>query len=126
MAINTGVGYTDAQVTNVTAGGAGGDTTIGTLQVAAGQDLVLQLIWAAGYSGEIKLNVSTYPQAHFTYVPNSTTAGNLSQTASSANKTGGSIPIRGPASIDLIVNDDAGGSACDVEIGYRSTGGPTN
>jgi hypothetical protein len=126
MAINTGVGYNDSQVVNGTAGGAGVDTTIGTINVAAGQDWILSSVWAAGWSGLIKFNLSTYPQAHFTYVPNSPTAGNLSQTGTSANKTGLNVPIRGPATIDIIVQDDAGGSACEVELGYRSSGGPTN
>ena len=126
MAINTGNGYLDSQISSGTAGAAGVDTTINTINVASGQQWVLNSLWAAGFSGEVKLNISTYPQAHFTYVPNSPTAGNLSQTGTSANKTALMTPIRGPASIDIIVADDAGGSAVEVELGYRSSGGPTN
>ena len=126
MTINTGAGYFDNQLSSGTAGAAGVDTTIATVNIASGQQWILNSLWAAGFSGECKLNISTYPQAHFTYVPNSPTAGNLSATSSSANKTQLNVPIRGPASIDIIVNDTAGLSAVEVELGYRSSGGPTN
>ena len=126
MAINAGIGFFDSQVSNGTSGAAGTDTTIATVNIASGQDWILNSLWAAGFAGAVKLNISTYPQAHFTFVPNSPTVGNLSQTGTSANKTGLNVPIRGPASIDLIVNDTAGLSTVEIELGYRSSGGPTN
>lgn len=117
--------YSDSQiVSGTTSAVAGIQSTISELVIPAGQQWLLKKMYAAGSNdAQVRLVLSTYPQAFFQYQFNSATAGVI---GTSTELTDLSVPINGPSVLSVDVIDQNAASDVEIMIQYDTTGGPTN
>ena len=120
--------YFDSQIIEGTSSAVvGATTTLGSISIAAGTQIVIRRIWAAGSDNAVlKLRINTYPQAHFEYVFNAEYEGVLAGNNNWGAAYVTNIPVNGSAEITADVVDQNGSKTCQVMLEYETTGGPTN